>query len=114
MITFGRAARDAVRKFLQRQVIAGRGAGPIRLTRNLRLATDYGNADTTRLIVTDTVELTEPHARVKRLAYASDLQAAYTAAAEVYGPSLLQPWTDLGHYVEQLNESRRVVIVREL
>lgn len=110
----GRFARDLVRRLLQRKVIAGGGAAPIRLTRNLRIAKSLRLGDVAKLTVTDIVELTDPKVRVKRLAFASDLQAAYTAASEAYHPGLLQPWTDLDHYAAELNEKRCVVIVREL
>jgi hypothetical protein len=114
MTTVGRWARNAVRRLLQRRVIAGGGPSPIRLTRHLQIRSDAEACGATKLVVTDVVELTEPRVRLTRLSYASDLQAAYTAASDVYQHTMLQPWTDLDHYVATLNAERRVVIVREL
>lgn len=114
MNTVGRWTRNSVRRLLQRRVIAGGGPSPIRLTRHLQTRTDADHGGTTKLVVTDVIELTNPRVRLTRLAYASDLQAAYTAASDVYQNTMLQPWTDLDHYVAALNAERRVVIVREL
>lgn len=114
MTTVGRWARETVRRLLQRRVIAAGGASPIRLTRHLQTTSDAHAGGATKLVVTDVVELVDPHVRLTRLAYASDLQAAYTAASDVYQAAMLQPWTDLDHYVAALNAERRVVIVREL
>lgn len=111
MVTIGRWTRTAIRKLLQRRTISGGGASPIQFTRRLQLV--YGLRGESRFTVTDVVELTDPRIQVKRLAYASDLQAAYTAAANVYQSATLQPWTDLPHYVAQLNRERRITVVRE-
>jgi hypothetical protein len=50
---------------------------------------------------------------VKRLAFASDLQAAYTAAAETFQQSLRQPWQDYTARADEWNTARRLVITRE-
>jgi hypothetical protein len=112
MITVGRWARTAIRKLLQQRTISSGGASPIQFTRRLQYV--YGLRGESRFTVTDVVELTDPRVQVKRLAYATDLQAAYTAAAHVYQAASLQPWTDLPHFVPQLNRERRITIVREL
>lgn len=112
MVTVGRWARTAVRKLLQQRTISGGGASAIQFTRRLQYV--YGLRGESRFTVTDVIELTDPRVQVKRLAYASDLQAAYTAAANVYQAATLQPWTDLPHYVTQLNRERRITVVREL
>ena len=112
MITVGRWYRTFVRKLLQRRTISGGGASPIQWTRRLQVT--HGLRGESRFVVTDEIVLTDPRLQVKRLAYASDLQAAYTAAANVYQTASLQPWSDLPHYVETLNRERRIVVVREL
>lgn len=109
MATFGRYARNAVRKLLQRRVIAGGGVAPLRIRRRIAWR---GTTSCEPLVVVDELELTAA-GRVRRLAFATDLQAAYTAAAEVFAPDLLQPWHDLSAYVDTLNRERRVTIVRE-
>ena len=65
------------------------------------------------LRVTDTIELTTPAATVRRMSFGTDHEAAYVAAGGVYQQSVLGPWTDLSHLVAELNERRRVTIVRE-
>jgi hypothetical protein len=108
MCTVGRPCRTSVRKLLQRRLISGRRAAPLRLTRRIELTTG-----TPTLRVTDTIELTAPTAHVQRMSFGTDHEAAYVAASGVYQESVLQPWTDLGRYVSELNERRRVTIVRE-
>lgn len=109
MIAVGRWLRGLTRRALQLRLITGRRALPIHFTRTLeRLATPVP-----RLRVTDTIALLSPRTKVARMAFAVDLQAAYTAASGVYQDSVLQPWTDLAQYVDALNRDRRVVIVRE-
>jgi len=114
MQAVGRFARNVVRRLLQRKVIASRGMSPLRITRRIQWQADVAGSTDGRLRVIDEIELTSAGAVVRRLAYASDLQAAYTAASNVYSPAMLQPWTDLAEHVATLNASRRVVIVREL
>lgn len=104
--SLGAAGRTVLRKLLQRRVIAARRPAPLRLTRTFQLGTSWE--------VHDVVELTEPRIHVSRLAFSSDLQAAYTAATNVFHGGLRQPWHDLREFVERLNRERRVVIVREL
>jgi hypothetical protein len=64
------------------------------------------------LRVTDRIELLNRSVRVERMSFACDLQAAYVAAANVYQPSSLHPWTDLQAYVDELNARREVTITR--
>lgn len=104
--SLGAAGRSVLRKLLQRRVIAARRSAPVRLTRTFRRGASWG--------VHDVIELTDPRARVTRLAFSSDLQAAYTAATNVFHGGLRQPWHDLGEFVEHLNVERRVEIVRDL
>lgn len=105
MATVGRWFRTLVRRALQRRLITGRRKCPIRLTRSFEFS---GSG----LRVTDRIELLTRSLRVKRMSFASDLQAAYVAAANVYQPSSLQPWTDLQAYVDELNSQREVTITR--
>jgi hypothetical protein len=115
MGALGKWGRTTIRQFLQRRVIAGGVSAPIRMKRTFEFANGEGFHDgSKRLRVTDVFELTDPKARVKRLAFASDLQAAYTAAAESYQHVLRQPWQDYSSRAEELNTARRLEIVREL
>jgi hypothetical protein len=111
MTTVGRFARGLVRKFLQRRVIAQKGAAPLEHTRSFAWKPSDAGA---KLVVTDVLRLTDAAATVQRLAFASDLQAAYTAAANAGGPALLQPWFDLNEEVTRLNRERSITVVREL
>jgi hypothetical protein len=111
MTTVGRFARGLVRRLLQRRTIAANGASPIRVRRSLSLRLV---ADVPRLTVTDEIELLDRTTTVRRLAWASDLQAAYTAAANSFDRTLLEPWRDGRAYVEQLNRDRKVTVVHEL
>ncbi|HUY87581.1 MAG TPA: hypothetical protein VMV10_02485 [Pirellulales bacterium] len=107
MCVIGRWQRTLVRRLLQRRLITGRRACPIRLTRTFEFSA-------ARLRVTDRIELLDPKLRVERMSFASDLQAAYVAASDVYQDAALLPWTDLAAYVVELNETRQTTIVREL
>jgi hypothetical protein len=141
MCAVGRFCRTAVRQLLQRRLISGRNEAPLRLTRRFELCQPTGwhaqskdamgvafspsgshalcvraqgvppSRGTLRVI--DTIELTAPSARVRRMSFGTDHEAAYVAASGVYQESVLQPWTDLGRYVGDLNDRRRVRIVRE-
>lgn len=104
--SLGAAGRSVLRKLLQRRVIAARRPAPVRLTRTFRRGVSWE--------VRDVIELTDSRARVKRLTFSSDLQAAYTAATNVFHGGLRQPWHDLGEFIERLNSERHVEIVREL
>jgi hypothetical protein len=64
--------------------------------------------------VTDHIELLDERIQIRRMSFASDLQSSYVAASDVYQESVLQPWTDLGPQVAELNARREVTIVREL
>jgi hypothetical protein len=77
------------------------------------LSRQFELGDGARLRVADTIELTSPAAIVKRMSYGTDHESAYVAASGVYQESVLEPWTDLADYVAELNERRRVTIVRE-
>jgi hypothetical protein len=122
----GRRCRTLVRRLLQRRLITGRRDCPIRLTRRFDfpipdIAGVRGNSPgasppkvSTSLRVTDAIELLSPQIRVKRMAFGSDHEVAYVAASGAYQEAVLQPWTELDAYVEELNLQRRVVIVREL
>jgi hypothetical protein len=114
MCTVGRLARNLCRRVLQRRVIRGGGEAPLRLTRRFECLRDPATGLFERIHLTDTLELLDTRTTVRRLAIASDLQAAYTAASQVYHPGLLQPWRDLGEFVGALNTERRVTIRRTL
>jgi hypothetical protein len=104
MCVVGRFCRTAVRKLLQRRLITGREAAPLRLERRIELG------PTLRVI--DTIELTCPRTLVRRMSYGTDHESAYVAASGVYQESVQAPWTDLARYVGELNQRRRVTIVR--
>ncbi|HET6881303.1 MAG TPA: hypothetical protein VFI31_14170 [Pirellulales bacterium] len=108
MSTVGRWYRSLVRKLLQRRLITGRRECGIRHERRFVFDGQGGCR------ITDRIELLDRSVHVKRLAFASDLQAAYVAAGNVYQHSVLQPWTDLTGYIDELNRQRHVDIVRDL
>ncbi len=107
MITAGRWLRTLIRRLLQRRLITGRKPCPIRCDRQFELR--QGSV----LRVTDTIELTQPTVRVRRMSFGTDHEAAYVAASGVYQDAVLLPWTDLASQVETLNAVRRVTVVRE-
>ena len=108
MWTVGRWCRSLVRRLLQRRLITGRDECPVRLTRTFEFAEEGGGR------VIDYIELLDKRIQIRRMSFASDLQSAYVAASDVYQESVLQPWTDLGPWVAELNLRRHVTIVREL
>jgi hypothetical protein len=113
----GRWCRSLVRRLLQRRLITGRDRCPIRLTRTFefRTLTPHTSPLTPHpLRVTDHIELLDERIQIRRMSFASDLQSSYVAASDVYQESVLQPWTDLGPQVAELNARREVTIVREL
>jgi hypothetical protein len=108
MCFIGRWCRTLVRRLLQRRLITGgRTCGVLHAR---RIAFDgTGGCE-----VIDHIKLLDDSLRIRRMAFASDLQAAYVAAANVYQESVLQPWADLSEHVDALNNGRRVSIVRSL
>jgi hypothetical protein len=110
----GRWCRTLVRRLLQRRLITGRRECPIRLTRRFEFAGDLSSACGDRLRVSDTIELTDSKLAVRRMAFGTDHQTAYVAASGVYQEAVLGPWTDLSDRVDELNERRRIVVVREI
>jgi hypothetical protein len=112
MWAVGRWCRTLVRRALQRRLITGRRTCPLRLTRRFELPA--GDAGQATLRVIDMIELTAPSASVRRMSFGVDHQSAYVAASGVYQDSVLQPWIDLSQYVDELNNRRRVTIVRDL
>jgi hypothetical protein len=114
MCTIGRFCRTLVRRILQRRLITGRKECPIRFTRSFELLPASEVEGGPGLRIEDTIELTSPHVRVRRMAFGTDHQAAYVAASGVYQEGVLVPWVDLGRYVDELNARRRVTIVREI
>jgi hypothetical protein len=108
MCLAGRFCRTLVRRLLQGRLITGRRRAPIRLAREFRLPTTAEE----KLVVIDTILLSDPRAKVARMMYGSDHQTAYVAASGAYDESALRPWTDLTEYIETLNQRRFVVIER--
>lgn len=113
MWSLGRWCRTLVRRLLQRRLITGRSLAPIRLTRRFEFLADRDPSSSSGLRVTDTIELTSPRVRVRRMAFGTDHEAAYVAATGGYQEAVLEPWTDLARYVEELNCRRQVTIIRE-
>jgi hypothetical protein len=107
MCLVGRWCRSIVRRLLQRRLISGYHMAPVLHDRRIDI-TPVGGCR-----VTDRIELLDGSLRVNRMAFASDLQATYVAAANVYQESILQPWSDLDTYVDELNRRRQVFIVRD-
>jgi hypothetical protein len=114
MCAVGRFCRTLVRRALQRRLITGRRACPIRLTRSFELLRTGDGEGSPGLRVRDTIDLISPGIRVRRMAFGTDHEAAYVAASGVYQEGVLAPWVDLSRYVDELNEQRRVTIVREV
>lgn len=111
MLTVGRFCRTITRRLLQRRLIRGRRPCPIRLTRSFEFLREHAHTATLRVV--DHVELLSAQLRVRRMSFGCDHQTAYTAAAGVYQRSMLEPWTDLSAYVDELNRHRQVTITRE-
>jgi hypothetical protein len=107
-LTLGRFCRTLTRKLLQRRLITGRRAAPVRHERRFELQSDAG-----RLQVTDTIELLDSTIEVARMHFGTDQHSVYVAAAGVYQDAALEPWTDLASHLPALNRERRVTIVRE-
>jgi hypothetical protein len=114
MCSVGRWCRTLVRRLLQRRLITGRRPCPIRLTRKFEFLAQREAFGGPSLRVTDTIELTSRRIRVRRMAFGTDHESAYVAASGLYQEAVLEPWTDLASYVDELNAQRRVTIVREL
>ncbi|MGE0608404.1 MAG: hypothetical protein AB7O62_15010 [Pirellulales bacterium] len=121
LITLGRCCRTLVRRLLQRRLITGRRAAPVRLTRRFDFLDLTQAASGTiqalpgggRLRVTDLIELLDDTLDVRRMSFGVDHFSTYTAAAGVYQEGSLAPWTDLAEWIEPLNRDRRAIIVRE-
>ena len=112
MWVIGRWCRRAVRRLLQRKLIAQRQEAPIVLTRRIEIA-DAGSPGPS-LRVVDTIRLIRRGDVVARLGYTTDLQSSYVAATGVYQDSVLQRWVDLtAGQVERLNRERTLTVVRE-
>ena len=113
MLLAGRWCRTLVRRLLQRRLITGRRACPVRLTRTFEFLGEREAGGGPVLRVTDTIELTHPRIRVRRMSFGTDHETAYVAASGVYQEGVLALWTNLTSYVDQLNAKRRVTVVRE-
>jgi len=109
----GRWCRTLVRRLLQRRLITGRRPCPMRLTRTFEFLGEREAGGGPVLRVTDTIELTHPRVRVRRMSFGTDHETAYVAASGVYQEGVLALWTNLTSYVDQLNAKRRVTVVRE-
>ncbi|MBL9125956.1 MAG: hypothetical protein JNG90_20100 [Planctomycetaceae bacterium] len=115
LLTAGRWCRALVRGLLQRRLITGRRACPVRFTRRFEFAAANDSGKRSGAIrVVDTLELLDPRLTARRMSYGVDHQATYVAATGVYQQSVLQPWSSLDDYVDELNRKRRVTITREL
>jgi hypothetical protein len=113
MWSVGRWCRTWVRRMLQRRLITGRRRCPMRLTRTFEFLPERKLSGGPSLRVTDTIELTDPRIRIRRVAFGTDHEAAYVAASGIYQEGVLQPWTDLQPRVDELNARRRLTVVRE-
>lgn len=113
MLFVGRWCRNVVRKLLQRRLITGRRRALIWLTRQIEFLPQPHASGNWHIRITDELELHDPRLRVAAMAYSSDLETAYVAAAGADEAASLQRWTDLAELVPVLNRHRRAVIVRE-
>ena len=114
MTLLGRFGRTAARTFLQRRTIAAGRTLPLRHARKIHLVRRHDIGPVVAVEIVDELELLDAALRVRRLSFAADLQAAYTAAAETYQHSILQPWHDLAEHVDALNTRRRTVVRRTI
>ncbi|MCL6501894.1 MAG: hypothetical protein K6T86_04360 [Pirellulales bacterium] len=114
MLSLGRWCRNLVRRALQRRLITGRRPAPIWLSRRIDFLPASDGCGRWRLRITDELELRDPLLRVEALAYSSDLETAYVAAAAAGETASLQPWTDLAELVPLLNRHRRITIIKEM
>jgi hypothetical protein len=117
LLSLGRWCRTLVRGLLQRRLITGRRPCPVELSRRFEFLDDSQAVGTHPagglLRVTDTIRLTDNRARVRRMSFGTDHQAAYVAACGVYQDAVLTPWTDLSVHIDGLNRDRCVTIIRE-
>ena len=111
MVTIGRYCRGLVRRLLQRRLITGLTESGIRHTRRFEF---NGAEKNYSLRVVDSIFLTDPKIKIRRMSLSSDHQSTYVAACGVYQDSCLTPWTDLGKYTDELNTTRCVIIHRKL
>ena len=114
MCSLGRFLRTPVRRILQRRLITGRRQCPIHLSRSFEFLPQSEAEAGPGLRVRDTIEIASPKIRIRRMAFGTDHQAAYVAAAGVYQEGVLAPWVDLSRYVDELNARRRVTVTREI
>lgn len=114
MLCVGRWCRNLVRRLLQRRLIIGRKTAPILLTRKIEFLPEVASSGGWRIRITDQLELHDQRLRVAAMAYSSDLETAYVAAAAADETASLQGWTELAEFVPLLNRVRRATIVREM
>ena len=114
MTLVGRWCRGLAHRLLQRRLITGRAKSGIRLTRRFEFHPAHESDGGYALRVIDTIELTDPALRIRRMRLGSDHQTAYVAASGIYQDSVLTPWTDLAQQVERLNADRSVTVRRDL
>ena len=114
MWLIGRGCRGLVRRLLQRRLITGRRKCPMQLVRRFELFGEPNGEDGCLLRVTDTIQLTDPAIRIRRLAFGTDHQTAYVAASGVYQDAVLSEWTDLSEHVAELNSRRTLTICRRI
>ena len=112
LLSAGRWFRSAARWLLQKRLITGRQACPVRLCRTIEFETSPEGQSRTK--VTDHIQLLDPRLQVRRMSFGVDHQSTYVAATGVYQESVLQDWTSLDEHVSQLNATRSVTITREL
>ncbi len=113
MRTLGRRCRTLARRLLQRRLITGRKLAPVDWRRRVEFLSASPAGDGPSLRVTDEIDLLDPRLQIRRLSLATDLQAAYVAAANVHQDSSLAPWTDLAEHVAELNSARHLTMTRE-
>ena len=106
MLLIGRWCRDLVRRLLQRRLITGQRPSGIHLERIFERSEKS-------FTVTDRITLTDPKLTVRRMYYAVDFEAKYTAASGVFQRDAMQGWRDLGEYLDDLNETRSVEVQRK-
>ena len=106
MLVMGRLWSNGVRILLQKMLIVGKRFTEVGFKRTIR----FGE----KVTVTDEVTLPKGSPRIKELYAGTDHTSIYIAVSQSFQKGALQPWTDLGEHIEELNTSGKVTIVRDI
>jgi len=105
MTIFGRFFPDLIRRLLQRMLITGKRAAPLRFTRRLRWDGEHLN-------VTD--ELTaRSWQKIRAVGIGGAQTSIYVVMSRVYQPGQLEPWLDLTDGIRELGDSEPFKLERK-